>query len=254
METGLSRPTATMSLNPSNELRRVETARKALQKNTTLTSRQCSAITKAIELLNDSQKGGRIHRHHSRGLLLDIYNRFGIDVLLLCSISLSITRLAEMKRNAAQFFCELGAWKISAEITPEIHDLATRLLVPVLSKIEAEKTKETEALEPNPALNDGKGKRKLSVKKKSTPVKRTKVSSSEQPVNDIPARIERRVQQPTPNDGSVDANGGASTECDDLVKEESQSPRPHTPKSFTLIRQRMSHCMRPWWIWSPWML
>lgn len=86
------------------------------------------------------------------------------------------------------------------------------------------------ALEPNPALNDGKGKRKLSVKKKSTPVKRTKVSSSEQPVNDIPARIERRVQQPTPNEGSVDANGGASTECDDLVKEESQSPPASHPE------------------------
>ncbi|CAI6096527.1 unnamed protein product [Clonostachys chloroleuca] len=213
-----------MTLNPSNELQKVEDARKTLQKDKTLTSRQSSAITKAIELLNESKKGGRIDRHHSRGLLLDIYNRFGIDVLLLCSVSLSITKLAEMKRNAARFFCELGAWKISAEITPEVHDLATRLLAPVLSGIEAKKTKEKEALVPNPTTNDGKGKRKLPVKKKLTPVKRTKVGSSEQSVNDIPGRVEWRVQQPTPNEGSADANGGARTECDDLVKEESQSP------------------------------
>ncbi|CAH0016902.1 unnamed protein product [Clonostachys rhizophaga] len=213
-----------MALNTSIELQRVESARKALQKDKTLTNRQSSSITKAIELLNESKKGGRIDRHHSRSLLLDIYNRFGIDVLLLCSISLSITKLAEMKRNAARFFCELGAWMISAEFTPEVHDLATRLLAPVLSDIEAKKTKDKEALEPNHTLNDGKGKRKLSVEKKSTPVKRTKVSPSEQPVNDIPGRMEWRVQQPTPNEGSVDANGGARTECDDLVKEESQSP------------------------------
>lgn len=43
-------------------------------------------------------------------------------------------------------------------------------------------------------------------------------------MNDIPGRVEWRVQQPTPNEGSADANGGARTECDDLVKEESQSP------------------------------
>ncbi|CAG9995999.1 unnamed protein product [Clonostachys byssicola] len=212
-----------MAQNPSNELQRVELARQALQKDKTLNSRQSSAIAKAIELLNESKKGGRIDRRHSRGLLLGIYSRFGIDVLLLCSVSLSITKLAEMKRNAAQFFWELGAWKISAEIAKEVHDLATRLLGPVLSGIEAKKV--NEALGANPSPNDGKGKRKLSGKKKSAPVKRTKIDSSEEPVNDVPGCVEWRVQQPTPNEGSVDANGGVSTECNDAaVKEESQSP------------------------------
>ncbi|CAH0039699.1 unnamed protein product [Clonostachys solani] len=235
MDTGLPRPIAPMALSPSNELHRVEMARKALQKDQTLTNRQSNAMNKAIELLSESKKGGRNGRYHSRDLLLDIYHRFGIDVLLLCSASLSITKLGEMKRNATQFFCELGAWKMSAEITPEVHDLAMKLLAPVLSEITAKKTNETEALESDSTRNDGKGKRKLVVKKKPTPAKRRRVGLSEEPVDNTPGPGGWRVQHPTPNEQSVDANSYARTECDESVKEESQTP-PASHSTITVAR------------------
>ncbi|VUC33021.1 unnamed protein product [Clonostachys rosea] len=233
METGLPRPVvpiAPMALGPSNELQKVEQARKALQKDQTPSYRASKAITRAIELLNEPKKSGQIHRNYSRNLLLDIYKHFGIDVLLLCIVSLSITKLGDVKRNATQFFHELAAWKMSVEITPELHALATKTLAPVLSEIEAKKAKEHEVPESNPARKDGKGKRKLQAKNKSTLVaKRMKATPSEEPAGRIPGCDTWRVQQPTPDEGSVDANSDDKTECNGPVKEEPQTPQASHP-------------------------
>lgn len=94
-------------------------------------------LRKIIEVIKEGEMERRKHcqatrsrRKWVRTLLLIIYQHLGVEVLFLCSIALSITRLSETRNDENTFISKLGHWRRTARITRGICNLAKQHFAP----------------------------------------------------------------------------------------------------------------------------
>ncbi|KID81452.1 hypothetical protein MGU_11184 [Metarhizium guizhouense ARSEF 977] len=119
------------------ELQKVDQVRICLTTNPDLISAQALGLRKIIEVIKEGEMERRKHcqatrsrRKWVRTLLLIIYQHLGVEVLFLCSIALSITRLSETRNDENTFISKLGHWRRTARITRGICNLAKQHFAP----------------------------------------------------------------------------------------------------------------------------
>lgn len=113
------------------ELQKVDKVRICLTTNPELATVQAVSLIKIIDLVREGEmerrtycQATRSRRKGVRTLLLTIYQRLGVEVLFLCSIVLSITKLSEIKKDDINFISKLGYWRRTAQIARSICNLA----------------------------------------------------------------------------------------------------------------------------------
>lgn len=95
-----------------------------------LTSSQSDRLSKFDSIIKEDVKQRRQasetrSRHGAcRRLLLTIYTDLGLEVVFLCAITFSPTKLIEIKRSDGIFTAELGRWKSSVQLPRHLSDLA----------------------------------------------------------------------------------------------------------------------------------
>ncbi|KAK2593511.1 hypothetical protein QQS21_008777 [Conoideocrella luteorostrata] len=101
-----------------------------------LTSAQVSALKKITDVVAEGhiewEKHGvatRRRRRRARTLILNINQRLGVEVLLLCSIAFSMTKLSRIKDDA-DFISKLQGWKERTGIAESICNLAKQQFAP----------------------------------------------------------------------------------------------------------------------------
>jgi len=124
-------------MNLDAEVRKVEQVRTCLIANPELSTVQASSLSKIGDLLGEGELERQAHcqatrsrRRGSRILLWDIYDRFGVEILFLCSIAFSITKLSEIKKNDTSFLSRLGSWRRTVQMTQNICNLARERFAP----------------------------------------------------------------------------------------------------------------------------
>ncbi|CRK26656.1 hypothetical protein BN1723_016766 [Verticillium longisporum] len=119
------------------DIRKVKQLRSSLTLALHLTEPQRTMLDKALKLVQETEDERRQHcpatrsrRKAAVALLSTIYKRLGIEVVFLCSIALSITRLSEVKKNDA-FITTLLDSGLNVQHPQNICDLARQYFSPL---------------------------------------------------------------------------------------------------------------------------